>query len=546
MGTKRNVIVFLIDDCGREYLSCYDQVAYNPAAPAARVDPLTSHWANQWEEAQQDRSRFRYPRTPWLNFSATNGLLLERMNVAAMCSPTRASLLTGKHNQDHTLGNAIQGTDVAAFGYRGPTIYNLMEAQGVRHARIHIGKWHASNSFLHSIDGMPLGRRNSERSFQTPVRDGGATYYDGSVMNLGPDVPGYEFGAKGQSHARYVRARHDAHTGEFQIEKRDTHSLIDETEAALESIQRARNAGRPFLMNVWFHAVHTPTEWEEMGGAELSQKGYHGYGAADPGDDALRIGAFVESVDTACQRIYEALTPAERDQTMIVYLSDNGSTARMLDTKTSPSLPPAGPNGNPYNRMHSKRSPWQGGIGAACVMLGPDIVDPGGGRQPRVWSGLCGVEDVFHQICRWTGVQAPATRGEDSRVLERALSDTSPTGRRSYTQRTFANGFHDDIFSEAQRGAVRFVSQQNDAGWKLLWLRAGPAPTSEVAWEWQLYSMPRDPLEAENRFPAKQSDETIQQRYDLLSGAARVQFNELYQALREANLIPPGMAVTLS
>jgi arylsulfatase A-like enzyme len=546
MATKRNVIVFLVDDCGREYLSCYDQVAYNPASPVPRVDPLTRHWANQWGEAQQDRSRFRYPRTPWLNRAAKNGLLFERMNVAAMCSPTRSSLLTGKHNQDHTIGNAIQGTDVKAFGYRGKTIYNLMKEQSSRHTGIHIGKWHVSNSYLHSIEGMPLGRRNSERSFQTPVRDGGATYFSGGVLNFGHDVPGYEFGGNGQHHQRYVRARHDDRTGEFHIEKLGTHSLIDETESAIAAIERARAEGRPFLMNVWFHAVHTPTDWVEMGGAELSQEGFHSLGASDPGDDALRITAFVEAVDTACQKIYDALTPAERDDTMIVYLSDNGSTARMLDTKTSPSLPPAGPDGNPYSRMHSKRSPWQGGIGAACVMLGPDIVDPGGGRKPRVWSGLCGVEDLFHQLCRWTGVNPVVAPGEDSTVIERALANSGSDGRRDYTQRAFTNGFHDDIFSEAQEGAVRFVSQQNAAGWKLLWVRAGSEPKGDVTWEWQLYAMHRDPLEAENRFPDKHAGGTIQQRYDALSGMARTQFNELYQALRDANLIPPRMAVNLS
>lgn len=546
MGSKRNVIVFMVDDCGREYLSCYDQVSYNPPAPAPRVDPLTSHWANQWAEAEQDRSHFNYPPTPWLDHAARHGLLFERMNVAAMCSPTRCSLLTGLNNQEHTIGNAIQGMNMPAFGLQGQTIYELMEAQHSRHARIHIGKWHSSNSFRHWIEGMPLGRRNSDRSFMTPVQDGRASYYSGGVMNFGPGVPGYEFEHGGQRHNRYVRAAHDSGSGEFHIERRTTHSLIDETDDAIAAIERARAKGQPFLMNVWFHAVHTPNHWTGMGGEELSRAGFHSYGTADPGDDARRISAFVESVDTACQRIYDALTPQELQDTMIVFLSDNGSTATMLDSASNPSLPPAGQNGNPYNLMHSKRSPWQGGIGAACVMLGPDIVDPGTGRKPRVWSGLCGVEDVFYQLCRWTGVNLPPQSGVDQRVLERALAGSSDIGRRSYTQRAFKNGFHGDIFSESQGGDVRFVSQQNDAGWKLMWIRAGRFPNDEVRWEWQLYAMHRDPLEAENRFPPRLSDETIQERYDALSGMARAQFNELYRALREAQLIPPGMSVVLS
>lgn len=546
MGSKRNVIVFVIDDCGREYLRSYDQVAYNPPSPNPRNDPLTAAWANQWGEEAQDRSKFRYPPTPWLHFAATNGLLLERMNVAAMCSPTRCSLLTGLNTQQHTIGNAIQGSNVPAFGYQGHTIYERMQSQSIRHARIHIGKWHSSNSYRQFIDGMPLGAPNSDRSFQTPVDEGRTTFYSGGVMNFGGVVPGYAFESGSQTHHRYVNATHDEATREFQMEKRETHSLIDETDAAIQAIERARARDQPFLMNVWFHAVHTPTEWDAMGGETLALKGYHSYGTADPGDEASRVCAFVESVDTACQRIYDALTPEEHKQTMIVYLSDNGSTATMLDSSVNPSLPAAGVAGNPYNPMHSKRSPWQGGIGAACVILGPDVVNPGNARVPRVWSGLCGVEDLHDQICRWTGVTINAQPGEDREVLQRALADSSPIGRRSYTQRAFTNGFHDRIFSEDQGGAVRFVSQQNDAGWKLLWVRAGRAPSPEVTWDWQLYTMHRDPLEARNRFPAQQGDETIQQRYNRLSGSVRAQFNELYLSLRAEDLIPPGMAVELS
>lgn len=536
-----NVIVFMIDDCGREYLKCYDQVAYNPPAPAPRVDPLTGYWANQWGEIAQDRSRFLYPPTPWIESLAKRGLLLERMNVAAMCSPTRCSLLTGRNNQEHTIGNAITGAEIPAYGYVGETVYSRMERLGAPHAREHVGKWHSSNSYRQFIDGRPLGRRNSQASFGTPVKDGGATHYSGGVFNFGPSVPGYEFPEGGQNHHRYVKGDHDGETGEFHMELMTSHSLWDETQAAIDGIQRARATNRPFLMNVWFHAVHTPTDWGPMGGAILSRLGLHDYGTRDPGDESLRVSAFVQSVDNCCRLIDEALTPAERANTMFVFVSDNGSTATMLDSTVNPSLPPAGPGANPYLPSHSKRSPWQGGIGAACVIAGPLVANPGDGSTPRVWNGLVGIEDLHEEVCRWVGV--PLEDG--SGFLHRALDDTAGEGRRSYTKRAFQNGFADDIFSEGQGNSVRFISEQNHDGWKLLWIRAGRHPTPVVRWEWQLYDMTRDPIEAIDVFPPDTGGESIQSRYGRLATTPRRQFNELYVALEEQNLIPPGMQVEL-
>ena len=540
----RNVIVFVIDDCGREYLRCYDNTTYNAAAPEPRLDPLSRHWANQWGEAAQDRSRFDYPPTPWLDSLARRGMLLERMNVGAMCSPTRASLLTGLHNSDHTLGNAIQGDANPALALRGRTLYQRMEERGAPHHRVHVGKWHISNSYLQQIGGRPLGRRNTEASFATPVKDGGATHYSGSTMNLGPDAPGYEFDPPAQHYQRYVHGEHDGLGGDFRVEQRTSHSLWDESESAIAAIQRARAAGKPFLMNVWFHAVHAPIEWDAMGGRHLARRGLHHYGADDPGDYALRAAAFVQSVDSCCARVEAALTPEERRDTAIVFLSDNGTTSRMLDSRSSPSLPPVGDGGNPYSPSHSKRSPWQGGIGGACVIASPDVVNRGDGAVPRVWSGLCGVEDLHEQLCRWVGV--PLDDLEEHHVLDEALRDTSATGRRQYTQCAFQNGFHDDMFAEAQGGSVRFVSQQNHAAWKLLWIRAGDRPMPEVTWEWQLYDMTRDPLERTNLFPEAVGAETIQQRYGRLGNVERVQFGDLYTELAERRMIPPGMSVELA
>lgn len=603
-----NVIVFLIDDVGREYYDVFEQTSYNPASPGTRVDPVSPAWcANQWTEVARDESTFPYPPTPVLRDLAVNGLVLPRMHVAAMCSPTRSSLLTGRSNIQHSLGNAIQinaaaDTDTGIpFAYTGTTIYQRMEQQGSGYGRYHIGKWHMSDFPNVIASGFgALGLENTEHSYKQPVERGYASFYYGSIENLGPAPPGWEGeiaedptspGDYPMSHAAsdLVVATHDARVrtigdraslaeATFTIEVEKANCLIAEVREARQLITDAAFDGQPFLMNVWFHAVHDPTGWDEIGGANLSDNGYHSYTTSNPGGAISGttahpgiVKAFVESVDTAMGNILDALTTAQRARTMVVFISDNGSTSDMLGEETDldaletskPTVPASS-----YSVSHTKRSPWEGGIAAACVINGPGVVSPGNGTVPRFWPGLCGIEDLYAQICRWTGTHFPSDINNYTQVLDKACKNTSSVGRDVYIQRAFQNGYSDDMFSEDQGGGVRFVSAQSAEGWKLLWVRAGaaldpatdpPTPGSIgsstlVTWLWQLYDMTNDPQEATDLFydsgsfadPTDYEAHTVQDRYDALTSGQKAQFNKMYAVIAAEGTIPPGMEVVVS
>lgn len=589
--TNYNVIVFLIDDAGREYYDYLEQSSYNPASPGSRVDPVDPAWcANQWTEVAQDESTFPYPPSPVLRSLAVNGLVLSRMHVAAMCSPTRASLITGRSNIQHTLGNAIQGNAAAdpitgiPFAYTGTTIYQRMEQQGSPYGRFHVGKWHLSNFPGELNPGFTeLGLANTIASYKQPVERGYASFYYGSIENLGTAPPGFEsVGAQSYEANNHVVATHDARkrtiidrasleSADFTIEIEKANCLIAEVREARQLIEDAADDGQPFLMNIEFHAVHDPTGWDEIDGVNLHDNGYHSYGTANPGGTA-RVGsgsgashpgivkAFVESVDTAMGLILDAMTPEQEANTMIVFISDNGSTSDMLastvgaDTVPGDSgewdvLEPGKPTvpASTYNQSHSKRSPWQGGIAAACVVKGPGIVNPGNGTVPRFWPGLCGIEDLYAQICRWTGTHFPSELNNYTHVLDRACKDTSNVGRDVYIQRAFQNGYSEDMFSDDQGGGIRSLSAQTAEGWKLIWLKASGAYNGE---DWWLYDMPNDPQEATDIWLATKTSlggtPTVQDVYDALTSGQKAQFNKMYRVLETEGTIPPGLAVTLS
>lgn len=601
-----NTIVFLIDDAGREYYKCYDNATWAGT-------PIPTQWANQW-----GAGTFAYPPTPILDGLAGEGLLLSRFHVAAMCSPTRSSLITGRSNRKHSVGNAIQPPNTEEVEFVGTPLFQLLHDQGAPHERIHIGKWHTMQSSLGPVNGLGPDLDSALVVHHQPVERGFATLFHGNSGNH-EIVPGIVTGTA--SHANYAWCRHDVrdnprpftggvggpYAGQTDLtfdiysagdDASARNSLIDETNAAIAAIEEAAEDDKPFCMNVWYHAVHVPVGWAEMGGAHLSTAGYHSYTTSDPGAAAGRIKAFVESTDTSMGLILDAMTADQRAKTMVVVITDNGSTSTMLTANATPDvLEPAKDTvpASDYLSQHSKRSPWQGGIGAACIINGPAVVNPGDGTAPRVWNGLCGIEDVFRLVAECTGAFVPDDEQNYTDALIDAVRDTNDVGRSSYTQTAFRNGYSEDMFSTDQDTHVRFVSVQNAAGYKLIWIRSGaelesgmghtapvgsnpyttepPSPSSlydayptppATTWLWQFYNLNENPLElpepdAPSHFgdmfwrpntgwaddaTFDYSDKTPGRRWLQLHthhATEAMQFDELYTILANEGLIPPGM-----
>lgn len=580
--STKNVLVIIVDDVAREYLEIYDR---------SRFPEIPEQWANQWEPGS-----FAYPPSIWLDYLARHGLLLLRMNSAAMCSPTRASLLTGRDNIDHEVGNAIQWeAGDTAHTYVGTTIYELLASQRPEYERIHIGKWHVTENMQGPVGGIGPNIESSKLAFQRIVDVGGASYFQGSAGNLGRP-PGIIEPEEQSDHTVFAWGIHDAREnprpfvghagGPFEGEANRTfdlwytahdaqqsNALVYTVEAAKQALRDVAEDQKPFMMNVWFNAPHVPDKWsddqDDLGVEHLSTLGYHDYGAVHPGgtQNGAAIKAVMQSIDHGIGEILGAMTPAQRANTMVVVMSDNGTAAGALaetyvgtepvmdilqdDTVLVPL--------SDYSQSHSKRSPWQGGIGASCVISGAGIVNPGDGVSPRISTALTGVEDLFRLICEMTGVTPTDPVGYHTRALLDVVRDEPMAGRNTYVQKAFQNGYASDMWNESQAQQIRFVSAQNAAGWKLIRVKANAAPSTpsddppgEVTWEWQLHNMLVDYLETDDLFwdgegsIVDPASATLQEKYDALSVEARQNFNELYLQIDAENVMPPGLEVTLS
>jgi arylsulfatase A-like enzyme len=103
--------------------------------------------------------------TPTIDRLADDGLRYTGFHTTAMCSTTRAALLTGRNHHDVGMG-CLANFDSGFPGYRGkidadaPTLAEMLAPHGYRNYMI--GKWHATRTTeigpTGPFDGWPLGR----------------------------------------------------------------------------------------------------------------------------------------------------------------------------------------------------------------------------------------------------------------------------------------------------------------------------------------------------------------------------------------------------
>lgn len=218
---KPNIILVNVDDLGWTDLACYGS---------------------------------KYYETPNIDRLAFEGMLFTNAYASAsVCSPTRAAIMTGKAPARTGItdwirarfqGGAIPEDKTYDLKYEGNTANKLltpsnplwMELEGVTIAELlkqngyttcHIGKWHLGaddwypekQGFDYNIGGCDYGQ---PPSYFDP-------YYHNEKM---PDIPGLSPRKKGE----YLEDR-----------------LADE---AVNFITKHRD--KPFFLNMWNYAVHTP------------------------------------------------------------------------------------------------------------------------------------------------------------------------------------------------------------------------------------------------------------------------------------------------
>ncbi|MCB1079856.1 MAG: sulfatase, partial [Verrucomicrobiae bacterium] len=291
--------------------------------------------------------------TPNLDGLASQGIRFTDYYAASpVCTPTRASILTGKHPArlhmtiwreaalERGKRKLLEPVCLDSLPLEETTLAEVLREAGYHTA--HIGKWHLgraeaypqAHGFHENIGGTLWG---APQTFFYPFS--GGQYF--------PDW-------------RYVPDLEPGAPGEYLTDK-----LAD---AAIGVIERESRNGRPFFVNLWFHTVHTPIE----GKPDLVKR-YE----AKIGPDSIRknphYAAMVHSLDENVGRVLAKLDELGiAGETIVAFTSDNGGFVNTC--KLHPGLQVA--DNTPLRG--GKGSCHEGGIRTPLIVRWPRTVKAGG------------------------------------------------------------------------------------------------------------------------------------------------------------------------
>ncbi len=310
---RPNVVVLLADDLGWGDLGCYGGPVRTPA-----LDALTAQGVR------------------FTDFHAG----------AAVCSPSRATLLTGRYHMRAGVYHVLQDTmHNAHLLERAVTLAEVLKRSG--YATAHFGKWH-------------LGLTSGERKKPSPAEHG-FDYWFGLANGADPSQ---------KDPVNFIRngKRVGPLTGyACQIVVEDAIRWLDEP----------RRPDQPFFLNVWFNEPHAVLAAPD----EIVSR----YGGLN--DQAALYSGAIENTDRAVARLVATLkTRGELENTLIVYASDNGS---YRDDR----------NGG---LRGAKSSNFEGGLRSPGIFFWP-----GGIAGGRVEKEPAGAVDVLPTVCGLLGVEKP-------------------------------------------------------------------------------------------------------------------------------------------
>jgi arylsulfatase A-like enzyme len=262
--------------------------------------------------------------TPHLDALAARGVRFTSGYVtAAVCSPSRAGLLTGRYQQrfGHETNIPPRYSETNGLPVEETLLSDLLREQGYR--TIALGKWHLG----YAPQFHPLSR--------------GFDDYWGFLQGARSYRP-----IEGTRLNRLLRDREAVPEG-FEYM---TDALADEAAAYIDA-----HAQRPFLLYLAFNAVHTPMHadpavLEEVQGIEPPRR--------------QKLVAMTISLDRAVGRVMEALREhgLERD-TLVVFVNDNGGATNNASINT----PLRGTKGTPF----------EGGVRVPFLMSWPGQLPEG-------------------------------------------------------------------------------------------------------------------------------------------------------------------------
>jgi arylsulfatase A-like enzyme len=363
------------------------------------------------------------PVTPVLNGLAESGIVFENAWATPTCATTRAAILTGKYGVN-TGFNRTPGV----LDPKHQTLQEYLSTHASEYASGVFGKWHVG---AHDANHPAIvGVEHFAGSIGNP-----GDYFDWELTINGVSAPVYSY------HTTVV------------------------TDLAIDWVSRQNG---PWFAWVAYAAPHPPFHTPPKTLHDRVLSGSDADIRRNPRNYYL---AAIEAMDSEIGRLLNSLPEIERANTVVIYVGDNGSPRRVVDS-------------NVYGSGHVKGTLNEGGIRVPLFVSGARITRPGE-RE----SALVSVVDLFATIADIAG---SATTVNNDSV-------------------SFSGSFSDDQF--AARSTVYSAYDGRDVkGWTIRDARYKLLVTEEGGE--QLFDLSTDLKESHNLLPGGERVSAIKMRLE--------------------------------
>lgn len=304
------------------------------------------------------------PSTPSLNEIAEQGLTFDNMWVTPACSTTRSTIITGKYGVNSGVESlpadlSTEHEILQQYLANNATTENYQSAV--------FGKWHLSNA-----------------NNLTHPNDMGVEYYAGNLTNLS-DYYDWSLTINGveESSTEY-------HTTKI-------------TDLTINWISEQTS---PWFAWVAYSAPHSPFH---LPPESLHDRDLSGEESDINNNRRDYYLASIEAMDSEIGRLLNSLEQDVRENTIVIYIGDNGTPGGVIDETI-------------YERSHAKGSLYQGGIATPFIVSGKGVT-----RVNQRESALVSATDIYATIAEIAG--NTSSKVHDSQSFKGLLTEENSDSR---------------------------------------------------------------------------------------------------------------------
>lgn len=292
-------------------------------------------------------------KMPNIEAMCDTGLVFENAYSAQVCSPTRAMIMTGKYGFRTGVGAAIPRDGAHGLSAEEPSLFDIIA--GTNYRSNLIGKWHLAGD---------------AESLDHPERMGVSDYF-GIFRGRARDYSDFPAVSGGK---------------QVRVTEYATTTL---TNRAIDWIDD-RDTDQPWFLWLAYNAPHAPFH--------LPPADLHSAGDLPADEETITANrlpyynAALEALDTEIGRLFASLNEATRDNTVTMFIGDNGTPNQVTRGF--------------YGDHDAKGTIFEGGTHVPLVVTGPGVKS---GRSEAFVAAV----DLFTTIAGLTGAEAPEVDGHD-------------------------------------------------------------------------------------------------------------------------------------